>query len=359
MKIQNKELNLNSVYFFLSKKENKLTNKKENAYKLVINDFFVINEIEIVKRIHVIIYYKTHFHVFNKISYTNISLFEHESAFPVSKQILRDDKHILLEFGTEEVIYLKEYLKALSSPRIYIYNIIEIYRHLLRSINLLVHHNIVHNHICFESIVMQKMAYSDSYSYALITDFSLSINIAKASMNINGSDYMKHFIIEFNSSYLEWPMEFHILAYLLTNKLDSLSSYNIHTIIDEVINNHSILKTFGPSIVSSYKEEALQYYQKYINVSYTDILTDILQYSNTWDNYALSIMYLRILIGLHKSIKKDNKFIILFMKLLVTNIHVNPLKRGSIDSTTNKFESIVDSLDIKVYKQLIDLMSAR
>ena len=53
------------------------------------------------------------------------------------------------------------------------------------------------------------------------------------------------------------------------------------------------------------------------------------------------------------------KFIILFMKLLVGNIHLNPFKRLSISSTTNKFDSILDSLEPKDYKEIIHgLMSA-
>ena len=85
----------------------------------------------------------------------------------------------------------------------------------------------------------------------------------------------------------------------------------------------------------------------------------MLQYAHTWDNYSLSILYLRILIGLHKSIGIKNKFIILFMKLLVQNIHLNPLKRLSIDMTINKFDSILDSLEPKDYKEIINnLMSS-
>jgi hypothetical protein len=79
----------------------------------------------------------------------------------------------------------------------------------------------------------------------------------------------------------------------------------------------------------------------------------MLQYNNTWDNYALSIMFLRILIGLHRTIGIKNKFIIFFMKLLVSNIHLNPLKRVSIDSTTNKFNNLLDSLEPKDYKEVI------
>jgi hypothetical protein len=70
-------------------------------------------------------------------------------------------------------------------------------------------------------------------------------------------------------------------------------------------------------------------------------------------------MFLRILIGIHRSIGKQNKFIIMFMKLLVSNIHLNPLKRLSIGSTTNKFNSILDSLEPKDYKDVLDnLISA-
>jgi hypothetical protein len=153
-------------------------------------------------------------------------------------------------------------------------------------------------------------------------------------------------------------LEFHILSYLLTNKLNSLSSYNIERIIHDVIDKHVILKTFGDDFVSSYKDEALHYFKKYINQSYDYILTDILQHYGTWDNYALSILFLKILIGIHRSVEVKNKFIILFMKLLVCNIHLNPLKRLSIQETTNKFETILDSLSPKDYKEILDNLAS-
>jgi hypothetical protein len=51
--------------------------------------------------------------------------------------------------------------------------------------------------------------------------------------------------------------------------------------------------------------------------------------------------------------KKQNKFIILFMKLLVSNINLNPLKRLSFDETTNKFETIIDSLEPSELQEII------
>ena len=166
--------------------------------------------------------------------------------------------------------------------------------------------------------------------------------------------YIKHFVLAYEPSYIEWPIELHILFFLLTNKLNSLSIYNIESIIDEYIKNNNILNTFGESVVSSYKNECSNYFKKYVNESYEFILNDILQYTNTWDNYALSILFLRILIGIHRSIGIKNKFIILFMKLLVYNIHLNPQNRLSIDVTIKRFEYLLDSLEPKDYKDVVN-----
>ena len=250
----------------------------------------------------------------------------------------------MLEFEDRKIIYLKTYLKELSSSTKYILTIINFYKYLLNSINLLVNNNIFHNHINFDSIVVDK------FEYPLLTDFSFSIDYSRN----NIVQYIKHFIIAYDPSYLEWPIELHILSYLLTNKLNSLSSHNIENIIHEVIKNNIILNTFNNNIVSSFREESLQYFKKYVNQSYDYILTDILQYSHTWDNYALSILFLRMLIGIHRTIEIKNKFIILFMKLLVYNIHCNPSKRMTIDLTIIKFDSLLDSLEPKDYKNVIN-----
>ena len=86
------------------------------------------------------------------------------------------------------------------------------------------------------------------------------------------------------------------------------------------------------------------------------IIQDILEYWHTWDNYAFSILYLQLLIGIHKKIKKNNKFIIFFMKLLVKNISISPTTRLSVEDTFKQFDtlfySIIDT-DKNIYIDLI------
>ena len=255
----------------------------------------------------------------------------------------------MIEFNDIEIINFKKYLISLC-PKRYILKIIESYIHLLDTIELLVTNKIFHNNINFNNIIVDKL------EYVLLSNFEFSIDYSDKNKNINNN--IKYFITEYDPSYIEWPIELHILSYLLTNQLLSLSSFNIETIISEYINNNIILNTFGSTIVSSYKEEAIIYFNKYVNQSYDFILKDVITNINTWDNYALSMLFLKILIGIHKSIKIKNKFIILFMKLLVKNIHLNPLSRLSIDNTKKEFNSLLDNLEPIHYNEIIKLMSA-
>lgn len=327
-------------YFFNESVERTKKEKPQKIYKIVKLDFFVENELTNQKKID---NRKNYYYLCENSKELTITEIDEDSRKIKGKNRMKDNT-ILLQFEDRKIINLKTYLKELSSSTKYILTIINFYKYLLNSINLLVNNNIFHNHINFDSIVVDK------FEYPLLTDFSFSIDYSRN----NIVQYIKHFIIAYDPSYLEWPIELHILSYLLTNKLNSLSSHNIENIIHEVIKNNIILNTFNNNIVSSFREESLQYFKKYVNQSYDYILTDILQYSHTWDNYALSILFLRMLIGIHRTIEIKNKFIILFMKLLVYNIHCNPSKRMTIDLTIIKFDSLLDSLEPKDYKNVIN-----
>jgi hypothetical protein len=272
-----------------------------------------------------------------------------DNSYIIKKDVINESANVLLTFDKlPELIYLKDYLKALSSSKIYILSLLEFYRELLSSIDLLVCSSIIHNNLGFDSIYK-----NNNEGNVLISDFSVAIDVSRPDIG----DYIKHFILEYCPEYINWTPEFHILAYLLTNKLETLSYSNIETVINDIISKNYILNIFGPELVSSYKVEAIEYFKKYVNMSYNNIVSDILKNYWSFDNYALSIMYLKILINLHRSTqlstKKDNKFIILFMKLLVNNIHLNPLKRLSLNVTSTNFESILDNLDRQVWMDLI------
>ena len=335
-----------NVYYFISNNNNNnnnnnnKNNKNKNISKIVTSHFFTTNEILNVNKIKNIENYKSHYNVFNNTKKLTIAQYDEDTHAH-----LRDkkDNSILLQYNNIPILYLNSYLKALSSSRKYIFQLVEFYRYIIGSMQLLVASNIVHNKINFDSIII------NNNELPLLTNFAFSIDISKP-------DLISQFFIDYCPDYISWPLELHILAYFLTNKLESISSFNIETIIDDVTECNYILKTFGETLVKKYKTDAYDYFKKYINRSYKYIVTDILQFYNTWDNYALSIMYLRIFIGIHNSVQLEpgNKFIIFFMKLLVSNISLNPQNRCSLESTTNKFEQILNAMHTKDYTDIFN-----
>jgi len=337
------------VYYHLKDNNKPNPRKKKIINKIVTLDSFVKNELTNIEKIKTIPHYKKYYYVCENSSELLVAELDENVNYLKTSKNTSVDNSILLKYEDNELIYLKNYLKSsLSRPKIYILKMVESYQHLLKSISLLNDVQLVHNFINFDSVVIGE------YDSVMLTNFAFSLNL---STNTNTNCDFKQFFTHYDPLYLEWPLEFHILSFIQTNKLTSLSSYNIEIIINNVIDNHTILKTFGNDIIKEYRNNALDYFIKYVNWHYDDILKDILQFYKTWDNYALSIMYLRILIDLHRKIQKKNKFIILFMKLLVCNIHLNPLLRLNISSTLNKFDSIIDCLTIKDLSELIDGMN--
>ena len=249
----------------------------------------------------------------------------------------------LLTFKKRELIYLDSYLKALSSSKKYIFDLIEFYRYLLNSIDLLVCNNLIHNNIHFNTVVVDLHE-----SRPILTNFMYSIVLSNKEI-----DWNQYFLLKKMDIFC--PVEFYLLQYQLTNKLSSLSLYNIETVIKQFIKDHTVLNAFSKER-EILLDDGLKYFSKYTNKSFDTNVQSMLKYYYTLDNYALSICYLEILIGVHRTVKINNKFIIYFMKLLVNCISLDPSKRLSPEHSLKSFEKMLNQIELIDFKQLIDLL---
>ena len=84
-----------------------------------------------------------------------------------------------------------------------------------------------------------------------------------------------------------------------------------------------------------------------VKIDRDEVLLDIYKYSFTWNNYGLCFTFLNILIELHHN--STNKFIIIFMKLLVNNLHFQPDKRFLSETILSKFYAFLDNIDKSHY----------
>lgn len=324
--------------------ENSSDIQNASTTKLVPMDYYIENEITNVKKLKHISCYEHFFYLFESVEKMQIGKMDENIYHLKQVHAIKDDYNVLFRFKDKQLLYMENYLQSLQTPRKYIYTLIEFYKHINRAITRLLDSKLVCNHININSIVV------DTMGIPLLCNFKFSIDITRNNM----IEHLHHLFIEYDPTYLPWCPELHILSFLLTNKLESLSLFNIENILRDCIEYNYLLHNFGNQVVNDFKKKGLAYFKKYMNMPVEFIIRDILEHWRTWDNYAFSILYLQLLIGIHKKIKKNNKFIIVFMKLLVKNISSDPRERLSLENTFSQFESILYS-DKDTY---IDLLNA-
>ena len=313
-----------TIYFFhdLSKDDlvkYKLTNlKKELAHHVVPSNFFSMNEITIANKIREL--NSKNFYIFDKAERLKIGEI---GPYNLDANIVRSNaQKILLTFIKRDLVYFDAYLSALSSPKIYIFQLIEGYRSLLGSIDLLVSNNLIHNGLNFDTIVFN--------SKPILTNFMFSIDIQNTGFN-----WSQYFLQRKLTRFC--PVEFYLLQYQLTNN-QVLSVYNIETIVKQFVKDHNLLDL----------NIDFNYFSKYANKSFLKNIEEALKYWKTWDNYALSMVYIDIL--KNTFLKKDNKFISYFMKLLVDNLCLDPSKRSLPDILL--FEELLRRLELKDFREV-------
>jgi hypothetical protein len=335
-------------------------NKKKYNYKFVSKNFFSENEILISKLISQMINYKKYFHIPSKIeniNYVNIeneNINDYETEYDINLKYRKKipSNNILFKYNNIEIIYLNDYLfsnhlffcNPFSQKKYIFYKIINIYEKLLKSVNMLNQNFIFFNNLNYENIFINQ----NKSDLPILNDFSQSINIKSTSIQQNLKKYI----------FFQPPIELQALTYIFENELSSLSNNNINVIVSNAIENNYIFDNFSNNIKQKYYNDGFSFLEKFINKKVDEIISGIILYFKSWDNYALSILYLEIIIKIYKSIaNKNNKFILNFMKLLLKNISFHPEKRLSLKNTRREFNQIINNISSNELKEIIDALS--
>ena len=127
---------------------------------------------------------------------------------------------------------------------------------------------------------------------------------------------------------------------MITDIDTDMKKEDAETICELYVNNNKGLTIFSPDFIKQYKQACLKECLKYVNKPKKEGIKELLEHYSTWDNYALSILYLRIYEyffpkGFHK-----NSLLIHFSQLLLTNINPDPKKRLTIKETIKRFTNL-------------------
>jgi hypothetical protein len=147
-------------------------------------------------------------------------------------------------------------------------------------------------------------------------------------------------IFEKSEDYTLKPLETHVLFYLINNEEHTLSYSSVVSICDYFVENNPILDLFSEQYREKYNQTCVEVLKKYINKSRSEIISDIIKYSFTWDNYSFSILYLFFIGNFIKCFSLKECFLSKFSILLNKNIQPDPLKRENMNTTQLEFQKL-------------------
>ncbi len=203
------------------------------------------------------------------------------------------------------------------------------YSHLLKSLSLLQKIK-----ICHFDIKAQNIVYDTEKSLPIMIDFGLSINF----QTLNMKELYNYFYI-YEPMYYIWPLEVHLINYIL-HVNSEIGEKDMRKLAKDYVSHNIVLRAFSPAFQKRFEAECYYELSKYIGKDSDAVIQRILKYWYTWDNHALSLLYIKLLYYL---IRNDsgkiikNEFVSFFIELCLNNIHPNPKRRLSVQDTIKSF----------------------
>jgi hypothetical protein len=192
------------------------------------------------------------------------------------------------------------------------------------------------NDVCFFNLSPQNIAFNlDCGENPVIRNFQTSLQISQ--LNV---EYITN-IIKAQHDYTHKPLEVHVLFYLIQNNLSTISYSFIEEICEEFVKNLPFLRIFSEQFGTSYKDMCVASLKKYINLPQTEIVLDILENSDKWDVYSVSVVYMHIFGSISQIFSLQPNFITKFTREMSKNIHPNPSKRSSLDELFENYTRLL------------------
>ena len=220
-------------------------------------------------------------------------------------------------------------------------NLISSYTHLLTSIKLLTDAKIIHYDLKGDNILFNK-----DKEIPIMIDFGLSINMNELINQSISIEKLKKYFYVYGADYYVWPIEVHYLCYIL-HVNENPSSEDINKICDEFVKeNVALTLNFSNSFIKSYKKKCVKILEGLNTHDFGSRVNKVLSYWYTWDNYALSIIYLLFVYYLNINGYLKNDLIIYFSEMLLTNINPDSSERLNVVETKSKFTEFLYNLNM-------------
>jgi len=337
------------VYYPGLKCDNENDSKKDANKKFVTklqkNNFTSNNELNIGLTIKKNKYYEFFFLPVISQCPVNIRAYKkkHEDELKECEVIKDEDaKYMLMKIPyVKSKPVVESIFNETKNKKHIMISLIELYGASLKGIKILIENNIVHFDLKSDNIL-----YDTKNNHTKIIDFGLSIPIKKLN-----NDNLKEYFYIYAPEYFVWPLEVHVINFLLyeyngdnvdKKYIDDISK----KISTEYVKSNKALNLFTKEFQTKYTnlcDIQVKKYLKMVAKKGSDltqkefIIYELIKFNDTWDNYSISIMILRIIDMLFPNDFVENNFFETFSQLLLYNIHPNPLKRFNVNDSLDKF----------------------
>lgn len=250
----------------------------------------------------------------------------------INKVIDHTTNFVIMKIRYIDMKDFDKYVIENADANLIIFTLLSSYNHLLKSIDLLIKAKVTHLDLKGQNIV-----FDTKNATPIIIDFGLSMPLYK---KIELSDYF--YIYE--PGYYTWPVEVHYIN-LVLHQEDEPNDHDLKDLADRYVKANSALHPFSPAFKKKYTDLIFKTLKKYNEVNKDNITDKIIQESwKTWDNYSLSIIYLKFINFIARTQDNEmlnNNLINFIVKLNLQNIHPDYTKRLTISETQRQFNTFL------------------
>ncbi|MFY7731201.1 MAG: hypothetical protein ACOVRN_16910 [Flavobacterium sp.] len=157
-------------------------------------------------------------------------------------------------------------------------------------------------------------------------------------MNKLDYGYLSHMLSTIEDfTYL--PIEVHILYYFVKHGLSTISYAFIEEFCEEFMESQQVISA---TFRQQYKEQCGSFMKAYVNQPRDKILEDLLERSDKWDVYSVSVLYVHLFGCIARVFSLQNTFIHSITMALSKNLHPDAHKRMTLEETFQQCNALLN-----------------
>jgi hypothetical protein len=309
--------------------DNTSNNNEDDFYQTSVYDVGCVNEISISNLIKTELFSEQDEEEFAQIPF----YFVVDHKFIMLKDlnlniICTPIKYVLLRYNLNISKYqpLGDYLSTVEYPSHFLSSMLDIYSKVLNSLLELEKLN-----ICFFCLSADNILI-DQNSNTVLSDFKNSLFVEDKE---DETDFIR--ILENTACYTYKPIEIHVVHYLLKVNGAPLSYSSIDEISTYFAEKMEFLNHFDKEYKTKYYHDCVRDLKtKYLNKPKDHIISEIRRETRkTWDNFALSILFLHIFENMIHVFSLNNTIINELVLILKQNLDPVPSQRHTLSYTAD------------------------